>query len=97
MGKSLLNKTSTKSKKRSKYSETPYKQIKEAYKFDLREQVIYQGGLYADKTGMICTVVSRSQNRVGKQYYKVEFEDGLIVETIIEKLAKIIIEEKEEV
>ena len=86
MGKSLLNKTSSKPKKRNKYSETPYERIKEAYKFDLKEPVIYQGGLYADKTGMICTVVSRSQNRSGKQYYKVEFEDGLIVETIVETL-----------
>ena len=94
--KSLLNKTSTKKiKERNKYSEKP-KSIKADYLFDLHEQATYQGGLYPDKTGKICIVVGRSQNRAGKQYYKVEFNDNLVIETIVDTLTKKEIEEKED-
>jgi hypothetical protein len=93
--KSLLNKTSAKSKKRNKYSETS-KSVKEAYKFDLHSQVIYLGGLYPDKHNKICTIVGRSQNRARKHYYKVKFEDELIIETIVDTLGEVKLKEKED-
>ena len=93
--KSLLNKTS-KSKKRNKYSETS-KSTKGEYLFGLHQQVIYKGGLYPDKTDQNCIVVSRSQNRSGKQYYKIEFNDGLVIETIVDTLGIIEINEKDDV
>jgi hypothetical protein len=85
MGKSLLSQTSkTKSKRRSSTNKT----IKTEYLFDLHEQVTYEGGLYKDKKGIVCTIISRSQNRNGKKYYKIEFEDGLVVESIEDVLKK---------
>jgi inner membrane protein involved in colicin E2 resistance len=91
--KSLLNKTSTKSKKQNKYSETG-KSIKTDYIHNLRENLIYKGSLYEDKNGLKCFIVSRSRTKNGKQYYKIQFEDGLTVETISDTLEKI--KEKEE-
>ena len=87
----MLSQTS-KPKKVNKYSEVSRKSKKEEYKFGLRENVIYVGGLYEEKSGLNCVVVSRSQSRNGKQYYKVEFEDGLIIENIADVLKKIEIE-----
>jgi hypothetical protein len=85
--KSLLNKTSTKSKKRDKYSENK-KQTRSEYIFDLHEKLIYLGGLYEDKNGKECIVISRSQNKNGRQYYKVSFSDNLIIESIEDVLKK---------
>jgi hypothetical protein len=94
--KSPLNKTSKTKTKRNKYAETS-KPVKEDYKFELRQRLQYIGGLYADKNGLTCSVVSRSRTRNGRQYYKVEFEDGLVVENIVDVLKVIEIIEIENV
>lgn len=84
-GKSINLNPRTKPKKQNKYSEISKSSInKNDYKFEIGTIVTYEGGLCKGKESAVCEIIGRSKTRNGKQYYKVEFEDGLLLESIME-------------
>lgn len=70
--------------KRTKKIQTPN------YQYELNEICIYIGGLSDEEhKNTQCKVISRSKQRKIKEYYKIQFEDDVIVSTIDTALKKL--------
>jgi hypothetical protein len=59
-----------------------------AYQFKEGERVIYVGNLYSEYHNQKCIVIEHGK-KTRKEYDKVEFDDGMIFETIPSALKKI--------
>ena len=76
--KSLLNQTSSKSKKQDKYSEIS--DIKKEFKFPMEGKAIFVG-LPEEYRYLECTIIKRS-NRKSTEYYKIKFDNDNELEGI---------------
>ncbi len=60
-----------------------------SFQFQVGDEVIYLGYLYDEYRNKKCIVISRSRNRNRiHEYYKLQFEDNFIMETIENAIRK---------
>lgn len=87
--KSLLNKTSSKPKKKQdKYSEQPEvkKKSKSEFKFQQEDIVIYTGSVIPENHGKECKII-KLRNKYNQEYYMIEFEGKDTLECHIDFLS----------
>lgn len=87
--KSLLNKTSSKSKKQQdKYSEIPEtkKKSKSEFKFQKEDVAIYTGNVIPENHGKKCKII-KLRNKYNQEYYLIEFEGKETLECHIDFLS----------